>query len=107
MFEFNIKMMVVFIIKINLEMDEFEGVDNVIIKTIKAWSTSMIGYEHKTRITVQGLDYSLWHLGDITNLYSSGDQVSIIFESIPLYGHIQRWIHCIGHENLNTLELTL
>lgn len=56
---------------------------NVIVDEIIKYPTIIPGYKYKTRFIIRGIDDSLWYLGDITNLHSPGDQVSISLELRP------------------------
>lgn len=88
-------------------MSIIKGLDNVVIDKITTHPTTIPNYEYKTRIVIKGVNYSLWHLGDVTNFYSSGCQVSIIYEDILVHGYIQKWIHLIDDVDLTTLEARL
>lgn len=55
--------------------------------------TTIPNHEYKTRLIIRGIDHSLWYFGDISSLYSPGDQVSIIYER-----SIQSWIFRINHD---------
>ena len=82
---------------------KFYAIEHVKILTVAVRLTNMdCGY--KTRLTVAGLNHSLWIQGRFDEILKPDHVISIIYEKIIVHDYEQSWVYAFGPSDINTLR---